>query len=88
MSPLAGLLALPIRLYRRWLSPGLPPHCRFSPTCSGYALQALRTRGALVGTGLTLRRLARCHPFHPGGHDPVPARRRTVSTVRQVGVGS
>lgn len=71
----ATLLALPLRCYRRWISPAVPPHCRFTPTCSAYGLQALRTRGAIVGTALTVRRLARCHPFHPGGVDPVPVRR-------------
>ena len=72
MSPLARLLALPIRLYKRWLSPLLPPACRFHPTCSVYALQALEKHGALKGLRLTLWRLLRCQPFHPGGFDPVP----------------
>ena len=73
MSPLAFLLSLPIRLYRAVLSPLLPPGtCRFHPTCLAYALEALRKHGGLKGTWLTVRRLARCHPFHPGGVDPVP----------------
>jgi hypothetical protein len=72
MSPLAYLLALPIRLYKRLLSPLLPPACRFHPTCSVYALQALEKHGALRGVRLTLWRLLRCQPFHPGGFDPVP----------------
>ena len=72
MSPLAYLLALPIRLYKRWLSPLLPPACRFHPTCSVYALEALQKHGALRGVRLTLWRLLRCQPFHPGGFDPVP----------------
>ena len=72
MSPLAWLLALPIRLYKRWLSPLLPPACRFHPTCSVYALQALQKHGALRGVRLILWRLLRCQPFHPGGFDPVP----------------
>ncbi|MFL5354722.1 membrane protein insertion efficiency factor YidD [Archangium sp.] len=72
MSPLAWLLALPIRLYKRWLSPLLPPACRFHPTCSVYALEALQKHGALRGVRLTLWRLLRCQPFHPGGFDPVP----------------
>ncbi len=72
MSPLAWLLALPIRFYRRFLSPLLPPACRFHPSCSSYALQALQKHGALRGVRLTVWRLARCQPFHPGGFDPVP----------------
>ncbi|WP_375769292.1 membrane protein insertion efficiency factor YidD [Archangium gephyra] len=72
MSPLAWLLALPIRFYRRFLSPLLPPACRFHPSCSSYALQALHKHGALRGLRLTVWRLLRCQPFHPGGFDPVP----------------
>ncbi|PTL77136.1 membrane protein insertion efficiency factor YidD [Vitiosangium sp. GDMCC 1.1324] len=72
MSPLAYLLALPIRLYKRWLSPLLPPACRFYPTCSVYALEALQKHGALRGVPLIVWRLLRCQPFHPGGIDPVP----------------
>jgi uncharacterized protein len=72
MSPLAWLLALPIRFYKRFLSPLLPPACRFHPTCSVYALEALQKHGALRGVRLTLWRLLRCQPFHPGGIDPVP----------------
>jgi uncharacterized protein len=66
------LLALPVIAYRRWLSPALPARCRFYPSCSAYALEALARHGALRGTGLTVWRLLRCHPFHPGGYDPVP----------------
>jgi putative membrane protein insertion efficiency factor len=72
MSPLAWLLALPIRLYKRWLSPLLPPACRFHPSCSVYALEALQKHGALRGLRLIVWRLLRCQPFHPGGFDPVP----------------
>lgn len=73
MSPLAFLLSLPIRLYRRLLSPLLPPGiCRFHPSCSVYALEALQRHGGLKGSWLTLRRLLKCQPFHPGGPDPVP----------------
>lgn len=67
-------LAWPIIAYRRWLSPVLPARCRFYPSCSAYALEAIASHGALRGTGLALRRLLRCHPFHPGGYDPVPPR--------------
>ncbi len=68
----ARVLVLPIIAYRRWISPVLPARCRFYPSCSAYALEALATHGAVRGLWLTLRRLLRCHPFHPGGYDPVP----------------
>ncbi|MGC9667005.1 membrane protein insertion efficiency factor YidD [Planosporangium sp. 12N6] len=66
------LVALPIIAYRRWISPAMPARCRFYPSCSAYALEAVTTHGALRGIGLTVWRLLRCHPFHPGGYDPVP----------------
>ncbi|HEX4375602.1 MAG TPA: membrane protein insertion efficiency factor YidD [Steroidobacteraceae bacterium] len=61
-----------IRLYQLLLSPLLGPRCRFYPSCSHYALQALDEHGAWRGSWLALKRLARCHPLHPGGYDPVP----------------
>ncbi|MFM8317936.1 MAG: membrane protein insertion efficiency factor YidD, partial [Bacteroidota bacterium] len=63
------LMAL-VRLYRSMLSPYLPPSCRYNPTCSAYALEALQRHGAWRGSWLTLRRLARCHPWGGHGHDP------------------
>lgn len=60
--------------YRRFVSPLLPPRCRFEPSCSAYALGALREHGAARGVWLAVRRVARCHPFNPGGYDPVPPR--------------
>lgn len=70
------LLARPliwlVRGYRLAISPFLPPSCRFYPTCSCYAIEALQRHGALKGSWLALRRIGRCHPWHPGGHDPVP----------------
>jgi len=65
------LLAL-LSGYRHLLSPLLGPRCRFAPTCSAYAVGAVQAHGAGHGSWLTVRRLLRCHPFHPGGHDPVP----------------
>lgn len=65
------LLAL-VAAYRYLLSPMLGRSCRFFPTCSEYAMEALERHGALRGTWLTVRRVARCHPWHPGGYDPVP----------------
>ena len=61
-----------IDLYRYGISPLLPRTCRFYPSCSVYAREAIITRGLLRGCGLTLLRLCKCHPFHPGGFDPVP----------------
>jgi hypothetical protein len=62
--------------YRRWVSPMMAPHCRFAPSCSEYAIDALATHGALRGSWLTMRRLAKCQPFFTGGYDPVPAHAR------------
>jgi hypothetical protein len=60
-----------IGLYRRYISPLLPPACRFTPTCSEYALEAISRKSTLTAIGMTLVRIAKCHPFHPGGYDPV-----------------
>jgi uncharacterized protein len=65
---LLGLIAV----YRYGISPVLPRSCRFHPTCSEYATDAIRVHGALRGSWLALKRIGRCHPFHPGGYDPVP----------------
>jgi len=76
------LLKAGIVFYRRFISPLKPPTCRFHPTCSAYALEAIEVHGALYGSWLAIRRILRCHPFHPGGFDPVPppGKPRTVST--------
>ena len=65
-------LILPIRLYQWVISPLLGPRCRFYPSCSHYAIEAIETHGAMKGCYLAGRRLLRCHPWHPGGYDPVP----------------
>jgi len=74
-SAAAWLLILLLNGYRRFVSPLLAPRCRFYPSCSAYALEAVRLHGALRGSWLAARRLSRCHPFHAGGLDPVPAPR-------------
>ncbi|MFB2921849.1 MULTISPECIES: membrane protein insertion efficiency factor YidD [Aerosakkonema] len=66
------LLIWLIRGYRMFISPLFPPTCRFTPTCSQYGLQAIERFGPLRGSWMTVRRILRCHPFHPGGYDPVP----------------
>ena len=62
-----------IRGYQLAISPLIGPHCRFYPSCSHYAIEAIETHGALRGVWLTLKRISRCHPWHEGGFDPVPA---------------
>lgn len=72
MSIVARLVVLLIRGYQVTLSPLLPSACRYQPTCSRYALEAVERYGAVKGTWMGAKRIARCHPFHPGGYDPVP----------------
>ena len=91
-GPVARLLVILITGYRRLLSPLLGQRCRFAPSCSAYAAEAIAAHGALRGTGLAVRRIARCHPFNPGGHDPVPlarsARMDASPAVRRTGASS
>jgi putative membrane protein insertion efficiency factor len=70
-----SVLLAGLRGYKRFLSPLLPPACRFAPTCSEYAAEAIEKHGILRGGTLALGRLARCGPWHPGGYDPVPIRK-------------
>lgn len=81
-TALIAVLVAPIRFYQRWISPAWPATCRFHPSCSSYAVEALRTRGPVVGLALAVRRLVKCAPWHPGGHDPVPQRVGSVTGVR------
>ncbi|MDF2720312.1 MAG: yidD [Paenibacillus sp.] len=67
-------LQLPIRFYRKWISPLKPPTCRFYPSCSAYALEAIEVYGPAKGSWMAAKRICKCHPFHPGGFDPVPPR--------------
>jgi putative membrane protein insertion efficiency factor len=69
---LAKFFVMVVRGYQMVISPLLPPACRYTPSCSQYAIDALQRHGALKGTWLAARRIARCHPFRAGGHDPVP----------------
>lgn len=68
------LLSL-IKFYRKFISPMTPPACRFHPTCSQYGLEAIETHGTMKGGYLTVKRILKCHPFHPGGFDPVPPKK-------------
>ena len=77
-SAAARVLVAVITGYRRLVSPLLMPRCRFLPSCSGYALEAVQLHGAARGGWLAVRRLSRCHPFHAGGIDPVPSVSGTV----------
>lgn len=71
-GPVARVLLAVVGFYRMAISPALPPSCRYTPSCSAYAVEAIELHGAARGSWLALRRLLRCHPFHAGGHDPVP----------------
>ena len=69
---MSRLLILCIRFYQIFISPLKPPTCRFYPTCSAYAIEAIQKKGPVKGTWLAIKRIAKCNPFHPGGYDPVP----------------
>ncbi|WP_190819819.1 membrane protein insertion efficiency factor YidD [Saccharopolyspora pogona] len=84
-GPLAWVLLGPVHVYRKVISPLLPPSCRFYPSCSTYAVEALTVHGLFRGGWLTLRRLLRCGPWHPGGLDPVPPPRERSAAGDPVG---
>ena len=81
---IARLLAAPIRFYKKYISPHLGHHCRFLPTCSEYALQALELHGAAKGTLLAVWRILRCNPFGKTGYDPVPEKGRWKNYRRRL----
>lgn len=83
MNLVRRIWVAPIRLYRRYLSPFKPPCCRYTPTCSQYALEAIERFGILRGSWLAVRRVARCHPFAGYGHDPVPNRTQPREHLRE-----
>ncbi|MGY1681380.1 membrane protein insertion efficiency factor YidD [Geodermatophilus sp. SYSU D01176] len=82
--PVARALLAAVAFYQRAISPAFPPRCRFQPTCSAYAAEAIAVHGAGRGTWLALRRLLKCAPWHPGGLDLVPPRTSPPGTVRPV----
>jgi putative membrane protein insertion efficiency factor len=82
VSPAVRVLVLLLTGYRKFVSPLLGPRCRFYPSCSAYALEAVQLHGALRGSWLAARRLSRCHPFHPGGLDFVPGSPRAKESER------
>ena len=75
MSPVRAIALAPIRFYMRFISPLLPRRCKYLPTCSEYAVEAVKTRGIVVGVALAVWRVLRCNPLFHAGYDPVPARR-------------
>jgi hypothetical protein len=70
------ILITPIKAYQYLISPLIGPRCRFYPSCSNYAITAIKSRGITVGVWLSIKRLIRCHPYHPGGFDPVPTKNK------------
>lgn len=77
-------LTAPIRLYKRYISPGLGTHCRFTPTCSEYAMQAIEVHGCVKGLVLTVWRILRCNPWGKWGYDPVPEKGKWKNPARRV----
>jgi len=75
MNPLKWLALGLIRFYQKFISPILPPSCRFYPSCSNYTYEAIKIHGFFRGSWLGMRRISRCHPFNPGGYDPVPPKK-------------
>ena len=80
---MSRLLIALVRLYQRLISPLFPPRCRFHPTCSDYAIEAMRTHGARRGAWLAVKRIGRCHPWNEGGIDPVPPASAPTGAARE-----
>lgn len=78
------LVVLPIKFYRYAISPMMASHCRFYPSCSAYALEAIETHGSIHGSWLAMRRIGRCHPWNDGGYDPVPPATSESSSSSQI----
>ncbi|WP_277678232.1 MULTISPECIES: membrane protein insertion efficiency factor YidD [Gracilibacillus] len=70
-----------IRFYQKWISPMFPPSCRFQPTCSQYSLECFQQFNWFKATYYSIRRILKCHPFHPGGYDPVPIEKKHTKTT-------
>lgn len=87
MTTFWKIVAFPIRLYKRFISPYMPPACRFEPTCSVYAAEAIETHG-LYGVWLAVVRILKCQPFHPGGYDPVPPKVRVPGSQPDAPTGT
>jgi uncharacterized protein len=77
---MSRVLIAVLATYRRWISPLMGPHCRFAPSCSAYAIEAIRTHGAMRGGWLAIKRVGKCQPFFTGGYDPVPAHASLTAT--------
>ena len=92
MAKLAKLLAQPlvllVKLYQLVISPMLPPSCRFYPSCSHYSVEALQTHGVFKGSWLTVWRIVRCNPFHPGGYEPVPPASKHIHPAEETPKGA
>ena len=87
-APVRRALLAVVGFYSRAISPALPPRCRFYPTCSAYAAEAIERHGAARGSWLAVRRILKCAPWHPGGLDPVPPRRDSPSCASPTGTAS
>ena len=88
MNPGARLLWLLVRGYQLFISPLLPPSCRYYPSCSAYALEAVATHGALGGSWLAVKRLCRCHPWGGAGYDPVPPAEQHIGSICRAPAGA